>query len=174
MLRRLTSDQRGVSLVEFAISVPLLLLLFIGGYQLTDAISAYRKVTTTTRAVADLTSQYSSLKASDVDAILAASQQIMVPYNYANAKLVIVQVKIDGSGVSTVDWSRGLNVTPPAVGSAFTIPSGMKVNNTYLLVAQTDYTYSPIAASSVIGTIPLRDQIILSPRLSPSVSYSAT
>ncbi|MGJ3648771.1 TadE/TadG family type IV pilus assembly protein [Sphingomonas sp. GlSt437] len=170
MTRRLFRDERGIALVEFALSVPLLLLMFIGSYQLTDAISAYRKVTTATRAIADLSSQYTTVSNSDLDNILAASQQIMAPYKYANANLVIVQVTIDGSGNSTVCWSRGLNATPPTKGTAFTIPSAMKVNGTYLLVAQTTYTYTPVAATSLIGTIPMKDQIILSPRLSAAVT----
>ena len=170
MIARLSRDERGVALIEFAISVPVLLFLFIGSYQLTDAISAYRKVTRATRTIADLTSQYTSVRNSDVDGILAASQQIMAPYSYTNANLVIIQVVVDASGTSKVCWSRGLNATPPAAGTAFNIPSGMKVNGTYLLVAQTTYTYTPVAASPLIGTIPMKDQIILSPRLSAAVS----
>ncbi|NDU79348.1 pilus assembly protein, partial [Actinomadura sp. DSM 109109] len=67
MTRRLFRDERGIALVEFALSVPLLLLMFIGSYQLTDAISAYRKVTTATRAIADLSSQYTTVSNSDLD-----------------------------------------------------------------------------------------------------------
>ena len=109
MMCRLASDKRGLALVEFALSIPVLLILFIGGYQVSDAISAYRKVTTTTRAIGDLTSQYSSVTDSDLDSILLASQQIMYPYSYVNAQLTITQVKIDSTGHPTVSWSRALN-----------------------------------------------------------------
>lgn len=173
MIRRLISDRRGTSLIEFAICLPFLLTLFIGSYQLSDAISAYRKVTQTTRAVADLTSQYSSVNNASLDTILAASQQIMAPYNYNNAKMTITQVKIDASGNATVDWSRGLNVNALTPGAAFTVPTAIKVANTYIIVASTNYTYTPVTASGLIGTIPMQDQIILSPRTSASITNTS-
>jgi Flp pilus assembly protein TadG len=61
--RRLWADQGGVSAVEFAICLPFIVLLYLGGYQLSDSISAYRKVTAATRTVADLTSQSTSVTA---------------------------------------------------------------------------------------------------------------
>lgn len=172
MMLRLTRDQRGVSIVEFAISLPFLLTLFIGSYQTCDAISAYRKVTTATRAVADLTSQYTSVTDADLDGILSASQQIMSPYKLSNAKLTISQIKIDSTtGASTVDWSRGLNVSGLTQGTAFNVPSSIQTKGTYLLIASIDYSYVPVAASSLIGTIPMHDQIILSPRSSAFITH---
>src|SRR3546814_20457205 len=38
-------------------TAPFLILLYVGGFQLMAAISAYRKVTVTTRSLADLTSR---------------------------------------------------------------------------------------------------------------------
>jgi len=170
MARRWSLDTRGVSAVEFALCLPFLITLYIGGYQLADAISAYRKVTTTARAVADLTSQYSQVTDTDLDTILSASQQIMSPYPLANAKLTISQIKIDANGNSTVDWSRGKNVSGLTPGASFNVPASIKQNNTYLIIAGVDYQYVPNLASTVIGTINMRDQVILSPRSVPNIT----
>lgn len=169
MMKRLLSDQRGVSLVEFAVVLPFLLTLYIGSYQVCDAISAYRKVTTSTRAVADLASQYTSVSSLDLATVLAASQQIMAPYQLGNAKLTVTQVKIDAGGNATVDWSHGLNVDGLTRGAAFTLPASIKVAGTSLIVASVDYNYAPVAASTLFGSIPMRDQIILSPRGSATI-----
>jgi len=170
-IARLRADRSGVSAVEFAMVLPFLVTLFIGSYQVCDAVSAYRKVTATTRAVADLTSQYTTVTTSDVDTVLAASQQMLTPYKLNDAKIIVSQIKIDGNGVATVDWSQGKNVSGLTPGSAFTLPNQVKTNNTYLVVASVDFTYKPIASSSIVGTIPMRDQIILSPRASASITY---
>lgn len=171
MIRRLASDRSGVALVEFAVTLPFLIALYFGSFQLCDAISAYRKVTTTTRALADLTSQYTQVSDTDLDTILGASQQIMTPYSYQNAKITITQVKIDASGNSTVEWSRGMNINGLTPGATFNVPASIKVNGTYLLVASTDYTYVPVVAPTLFGNIAMHDQIILSPRASASVKH---
>ena len=44
-LRRLASDQRGVSAVEFAMLLPLMLTLYLGGVEVSQGISIDRKVT---------------------------------------------------------------------------------------------------------------------------------
>jgi Flp pilus assembly protein TadG len=169
MIAQLTRDTRGVSAVEFAFVLPFLVLLFVGGYQLSDAISAYRKVTVATKTVADLTSQYTSVSDLDLDQILAASQQVMAPYAVSNAKITVSQVSVDGSGNAKISWSRSLNTPAMAIGADFTIPPAIKQNNTSLIVATITYSYVPVVASSMLGTIPMRDDIIMSPRASSSV-----
>lgn len=173
MIARLAQDQRGISLVEFALCLPFLITLYLGSYQLCDAISAYRKVTTATRAIADLTSQYSTVTDADLDGLLSASQQIMAPYKLSNARLTITQVKIDPStGAATVAWSKGLNTSGLTVGDAFTVPASIKTKGSYLLVGSINYTYVPVAASSLLGTIPMKDQIILSPRTVACIKHN--
>lgn len=172
-LGRLGRDRRGVALTEFAFALPLMALMYLGGYQLCDAISAYRKVTTTTRAVADVTSQYTSVNNADLDTILAASQQIMSPYSVANSKLVISQIAIDKDGVATVAWSRGKNISGLVAGSPFTVPASIKVPNTSILVAEIQYLYKPMVAAGLIGDIPMRDRIIMMPRATSSIKWKS-
>lgn len=169
MIRALARDTRGVSATEFAIVLPFLVLLYLGGYQLSDAISANRKVTTATRTIADLTSQYTSVSDVDLDTILDASQQVMAPYKVENAQLIVSQVKVDGSGNVKVDWSRSKNGTALTPGTNYTLPAAIKQNNTSLIVSTITYNYVPVVASSIFGTIPLRDQIMMSPRASSTV-----
>jgi len=164
MMRRIASETRAVSAVEFALCLPFLVTLYLGGYQLSDAISAYRKVTTATRAVADLTSQYTNMSDSELQTVLLASQQVMSPYNLNNAKLTVSQIKIDGSGNATVAWSAGKNVTALTTGASFNVPASIRQPNTYLIVAGVDYLYVPSLASSLLGSFNMREQVILSPR----------
>ena len=172
-LSRLNGDRRGVALIEFAFAVPVLLLLFVGGYQLMDAVSAYRKVTTTVRALSDLTTQSTSTTKSGAQQILAASQQIMVPYSSANAVMRITQIKIDQYGNGTVDWSQAsANGTGYTKGSAVVLPAFWGTANTYLIYSEINYQYVPTVASNLIGPIPLRDTIYMSPRNSASVPCS--
>ena len=56
-LGRLAGDERGVSAVEFAMLLPLMLTLYLGAVEISQGIGADRKVTLTARTVADLVSQ---------------------------------------------------------------------------------------------------------------------
>lgn len=173
MIARLARDTRAISATEFAIVLPFLVAMYLGGYQLSDAISAYRKVTTATRTVADLASQFSSVSDAELDTVLAASQQVMTPYKVANAQLIVSQVVVDDDGAVTVDWSRALNTTALKSGDPYTLPQTIKQNGTSLIVATIKYNYVPVVAPTLIGTIPMRDDILMSPRTSATVKKKA-
>jgi len=53
-VRRLARDERGVSAVEFAMLLPLMLTLYLGAVEISQGIAADRKVTLVSRTVADL------------------------------------------------------------------------------------------------------------------------
>ena len=57
----LREDERGVSAVEFAMLLPLMLTLYLGGVEVSQGVSIDRKVTLTARTVADLVAQVSSI-----------------------------------------------------------------------------------------------------------------
>lgn len=172
LLRRLAGDTRGVSLIEFAISLPFLILLFTGSFQLSDAVAANRKVTMATRTIADLTAQYTVVSDSDLDTILNASQQVLAPYSADAATMTVTLVKTDALYRSTVDWSDGKNTNGLAPGTAFNLPTAIKQPGTSLIVAQVVYTYKPTFGANYIGTIPLTETIIMSPRGSSTITHS--
>lgn len=172
-IAHLGQDRQGMALTEFAFALPLMLMMYVGGFQLCDAISAYRKVTTTTRAVADVTSQYTSVSNADLDVVLAASEQIMAPYSVDNAKLVISQISIDKDRVATVSWSRGRNIAGLTQGSSFTVPDSIRQANTSILVAEIQYLYKPSVIAGLIGDIPMKERIIMMPRATNTIKWKS-
>ena len=76
-LRRFGRDRRGASAVEFALIAPLMLGLYIGCVEISDGVAADRKVTLTAGALANLTSQVTTMITADMDNIFAASTAIM-------------------------------------------------------------------------------------------------
>lgn len=172
LVRLLANDVQGTALIEFAILLPILVLLFLGGYQLADAITCKRKVMITTRAVADLTSQYSSVSDGQIDRILGASTQIMAPYAAGNAQLRVTQVTTDALGVPKVSWSRGLRATALGTGSAFNLPLAMRIPNTSVIYAETVYNYEP-GIAKLVGNVSYTQSLYMLPRLSRSVVYTS-
>lgn len=167
----IVADRRGIALIEFAFVLPFMFLLFIGGFQLLDAISAYRKVTATVRTLADLTTRNTSINDTQADEILNASQQVMTPYSPQNATLRISQVQVKPDGTAVVNWSYAENGTKRADNSTFTAPATLiGTEQRYYIYSEITYTYTPKIATSLIGTIPLTQTIFMSPRNSEFVA----
>ena len=113
-LRHFRRDRRGVSAVEFALIAPLMLGLYIGCVEISEGVAADRKVTLTAGALANLTSQVTTLTTADMSNILNASTAIMNPYTGAVAAKISC-LKIDAHRHCTRDLGR-LNDRRDAAG----------------------------------------------------------
>jgi Flp pilus assembly protein TadG len=163
-------DRRGVSAVEFAMLLPLMVTLYLGAVEITQGVSIDRKVTLTTRTVADLASQVQSINNSDMTNVLNATAAVIAPYDQSKLKVVVSAVDIDASGTAKIKWSDTLNGTAHAVGSAVTLPTALNVANTTLIWSEVQYAYTPTIGYVVTGTLNLSDQIYMRPRLSDTVT----
>jgi Flp pilus assembly protein TadG len=171
-IERLARDQRGVSAVEFALLLPLMLTLYLGAVETSSAVAVDRKVTLAARSVADLISQAASVSTTDVNNILDAATAVTAPYSGTPLKVVVTQVKIDANNNATVDWSaaKGTGASARGAGSGVTVPDTLKVANTYLIMGEVSYAYTPVIGYVLTGTLNLHDQIFMRPRQSTSVT----
>jgi Flp pilus assembly protein TadG len=172
-IRPLARERRGVALVEFACVLPVLLLMYVGGFQLTDALSCNRKVTISARAVADLTTQNATVTLPQVTAIINASGKIMAPYDIANATVQVSEIQTDASGKSTVVWSKNNKGGGYATGASYNLPANIKVNGSYIIVGQVTYAYKPPMTFGTIKNLSLGDTIYMNPRVSNSVDWKS-
>jgi Flp pilus assembly protein TadG len=171
-LARLRRDQDGVSAVEFAMLLPLMLTLYLGAVEISQAVGINRKVTLTSRTVADLATQVSSISSSDMSNILSASSAVIAPYDTTKLKVTVSEVTIDANGSAKIVWSCTLGGTARTVGSTVTLPAALKVASTSLIWGEAAYTYKPTIGYVVTGTLNLSDHIYMRPRLSDAVSGS--
>jgi len=164
-------DRRGVAAVEFAFIVPLLITLYFGVIEVTYAIMADGKVTNVTSTVADLVAQTKTVNQAELDDIFKAAAAIMVPFNSTEATIVVSSVVIDADGNSTVGWSAAsLGATTPYVdGAPYTLPTGLVVPNTSLIVAEVQYQYNSFLNYIVTSGISMSDIFYLRPRASAEV-----
>jgi len=171
-LGQLLRDASGATVVEFALIAPLLLLLYLGGYGLSDAIACNRKVTTTARSVADLVSRSSAVSESYVSTALGASSQVMAPYKISSALVRVSEVKVTGTTTAQVIWSRATGGTALTTGASVAMPSGMASTGSYMILGEVSYTYVPVEAWGASQAMTLSDRVFMSPRLSDQVPLS--
>jgi Flp pilus assembly protein TadG len=169
-LRRLLRDQRGVSAVEFAMLLPLMLTLYLGGVEVSQGVSIDRKVTLTARAVADLAAQATSINNQDMTNILNAAASVAAPYPVNQIKVTVSSVSIDAQGNAKIAWSDALNTSARAVNQVVTVPQALAIPNSTLIWGEVSYTYAPTIGYVVTGSLNLSDQIYMRPRLSTSVT----
>jgi Flp pilus assembly protein TadG len=169
-LRKVARDQRGTAAMEFALLLPLMVVLYLGTVEISNGIAVDRKVTLTARTVADLVSQVSVINNSAMNDIMAASVAVMYPYSSNTLKVTVTSIKIDANSKATVEWSDSYNGTPRPKNSTVTVPAALLVPNTWLIWSEVEYNYTPTVGYVITGSLTLRDQLYMAPRISSSVT----
>jgi len=188
-LKSIWKNQDGVSAVEFAIIVPFLFLLYLGGAGLSLMLQADRRVTTVTATIGDLTSRTTVLTTSDVSDIFLAADQLLLPLDPDLAGLRVSSLVSDSSGEVTVAWSdacgpteqapdgtSSATIAPLPAGSVFTsLPSGILQPDGSIILSEVIYPYE-----SEVGTVglmfdgELSDRFYLRPRRTEEIIRDST
>jgi Flp pilus assembly protein TadG len=166
-------DQRGVSAVEFALLLPLMLTIYLGGVEFSQAISIDRKVGLTARTVADLVARSAGFTQGEMINILDASAAVAAPYSAATIKVKVSQIEIKADGAATIHWSAATNNTTKRTnGETVSVPAALKIpgKDSYLIWAEVEYGYTPAIGYVLTGTLNLTDQLYMRPRVSDKVA----
>jgi Flp pilus assembly protein TadG len=182
-------DRSGIAATEFAVIVPIMLVMFFGTVEFSSGVAVDRKVTLVARTASDLTSQSTTVADSDMTNFFTASYAILLPYSSAPsfpaAHITISELYVDPATLAArVQWSRSGTITPGnpptvvlgtgrTVASVVAIPSALAVAGTYLIFSETSQLYTP-AVGYVMGKpgVTLSDFAYTRPRQSTCVFYS--
>src|SRR5580765_1607794 len=91
----LPGDCRGIAAIEFAMIVPLMLVLFFGTVEFSTGLAIDRKVTVMARTLSDLTSQNISVTTAQLTNFRNAGAGIMTPYDPVPVKSTITELYVD-------------------------------------------------------------------------------
>ena len=158
--------------VEFAIVLPFMLVLWVGGVELGNGLAISVKVSETAHTVADLVSRNQCVTSASLSTMLSASSATIAPYASGNATITVSEVSTDASGRATVTWSSALNGTPRPVNQPMTLPVALGTPspaNASLILGEVTYRYTPNLGYTISGTVPIGDSYYLFPRVSSSV-----
>src|SRR5471032_2500781 len=170
-ISKIARDQRGVSAVEFALLAPMMIGLYLGCVEISQGVAADRKTSLVSAALANLTAQVSTISSTDMTNILDASSAIIQPYSASLLKMTVTCLKIDANKNVTVKWSVTRGGT--ANTGSMSIPTALAVANTYLILSEASYAYTPIVGVTITGTLTLSDKMYMSPRIT-APTYGAT
>ncbi|POH33100.1 TadE/TadG family type IV pilus assembly protein [Sinorhizobium americanum] len=155
ILSRLSHDRRGVGGVEFALVAPLLIMAYIGAFELSVGLNVVRKVARASSTVADLVSQGSSVDTDFLDSMNNVAESVLAPYAGTDYTLKITGIQVNGTTTGTVLWSRDQDGgTPYPANSTTTVPSDLEAVNAFvvrteLVVPHELLLFSPDLSSNV-------------------------
>jgi Flp pilus assembly protein TadG len=178
----LPCDDRGSAAVEFAVIVPLMLVMFFGTVEFSSAVAVNRKISMVTQQLADLASRYTTVNDTDMTNFGVIGDAMLTPYSATPLKATITEIYIDpATGVARAQWSKG--DVPRAVGTPVPLPANLIakdaankiIANQYLIFTETSYLYQP-AVGYVMGVagVTLSDKTYMRPRQGDCVLYNPT
>jgi Flp pilus assembly protein TadG len=165
--RRFAKAANGVAMVEFSLTFPMLIALFLGVVEFSEAFSVKRKLTNATATVADLVSQRRQVTEADLIDLSRVADTLLTPYGATNLGIVISSVEADQKGVTKIGWSfsHGTGASARDQGSAYSAPDGLTEPGSSIIVAEGTYQFTPTIGLYLTGVITISRQAYFRPRL---------
>jgi Flp pilus assembly protein TadG len=167
VLKRFTRNTRGAVIVEFAICLPVLLLMYSGGSFVSDMIACNRKVTIATRSLVDLVTRttspaivYNNPQNANAVSYLSASAIVLSPYKLDNATEQVSLLRVCDATHAYVVWTQaqtqsadGSTVTPTtSTHTAGTLPTNEAQSANTVISIPASMITSPMVPTSPDGS----------------------
>jgi Flp pilus assembly protein TadG len=174
---RFCRDGAGVAAVEFALILPVLLLLYIGSIEASSLITVDRRVNIISGTVGDLVARWNpdlgAIPSSALEDYFEASEGILYPYANTGLKQVVSLVAVDDDGTTKVLWSCGYNGgTKRVADSEYTsLPANMNLiaRGGRVVASETWYPYKPVLGLVFTEPLNLYQQGFYIPRYEKAI-----
>lgn len=179
-LRRFFPAEAASAAVEFALVVPVMLTMYVGSIELSQAINVDQRVTTIAGTVGDLVARVDGeITAGTLDDYFHAAEAIIAPFPTTGLTQVISLVSVDAKEGTTVLWSVGYNGgTARTTGKPYPgphpIPTAMLSisTNNYVIVSEASYSYLPLLGLFFKTPFSLYHQNFYLPRYDAMICYN--
>lgn len=171
--RILKRNEEGVAYLEFAISLPFLIALFMGSVEVTRYIIIAQKVEKSAVTISDVVAQSSTIGVTQINLLISAVSEVMQPYTFnSNGYVIITSVTKTGTAAPAVNWQYrggGTWVQPSLIGApagVAVLPNGLTLNDKdTVIIAEVYYNYSPMTVNEIISGRQLYKVAVFKPRL---------
>jgi Flp pilus assembly protein TadG len=175
MRRHLTAllrDTAGITAVEFALVLPIMVFLAAGTVEFGRLLLISQKLQNGTFILADLTARDKTLSEDQLDNIFLALDNIIQPYEFADTGTAFVSsIGVDSFGDPVVNWQRsgaGTLAADSAVGeegAEATLPDDLSIaDGETIIVAEVFYSFEPLFGLTTSNSV-LHKVAYVKPRL---------
>lgn len=175
MVRKSTAflrDGEGTVAVEFSFILPIMVMIWLGGVEITHALSVDRKVVTLTAAVGDITARSKKITESQVSSLFGLTDAAMFPEDVDDTTIIVTAVDIDADGNAVVGWSRASGTTAYVTGLPMDtdiVPAAYRSPNTQIIMSEVHHPHLPKIGYRITETIDFDEKMFFTPRLSTYV-----
>lgn len=164
-LKNAGRNESGIAATEFALLLPIMVTLFFGMLEISDALMASRRVYTAVNSLADLVAQERDLTTAEIDQIFTGVQRMLQPPPGSTATMRVTSAIRDPADNNRiiVQWSRDSSgAAPYAAGSVFNaLPDPSLVNaSASLIVGEIDYDHQSNLTHMFIRSPRLFEQLV--------------
>jgi Flp pilus assembly protein TadG len=180
-LRRLRFAEAGTAAVEFALVLPIMLMLYIGFVEVSALISVDRKLQSAVGALGDLVARSdTTISTATLTDYFQAAGGIMTPHNTDELRQIVTLVEVSANGATAcVKWSRqyfndAYSVGPHAINCSFTLPVAMRniAKGKFVVVAEGSYDYPPLYGLAFNQAINLYRENYFMPRFGGNITLN--
>lgn len=180
--QRFARANEAVAVIEFAIIMPVMLILYLGSVELSQAINVDQRITNISATVGDLVAREKNvIPASDLTDYFQASKAILAPYTTSGLVQTVTLVSVNASGVTTVVWTQpSSGAATQIVGQPWAglhpIPASMiAISHTnWIIVSEAAYAYQPLVVGMFLkAPMPLYHQTFYLPRFASIICYNS-
>lgn len=172
---RAVSDDKGAVLIEAAIVLPVLLMIFLGMVEFSNAFTAKRRVQAVASTTADLVAQAQSVTIANLSDIASIGVQLMQPFSSSGLTLKISSVSEDSQSNITEQWNcfwSGISGTPTCAetGAPYTgAPAGVLRAGESIIISKATYAFTPTVGEFLLSGVTFTGASYFRPRLVVSV-----
>jgi Flp pilus assembly protein TadG len=158
LLKRFRRDVRGVAAIEFALILPVLVLLTLGCFEVPSYVLLWQRLERTASGISDLVAQADEpMTDQQMVDIFSAGKIMMQPYNIiTNGSMVVTSINNPTGGNLGLTWRRACGALNNVGNMGGTVPGNVTVGGTGLpaplspakdnevLVTEVYFRYTPV------------------------------
>lgn len=153
---RLWRDKSGVSAIEFALVMPVMITMLLFSASLNDSVNTTTEIGKVTAAVADILSQSPTITKQTIDANFKAANLLVGPTRVGTLEMFVVGVEVKSNKRATVLWSRDngnlKTLRKPAPGDDYDLPPEVLERAGFIVSSRARMTHENIIHRVGLGS----------------------
>ena len=159
--RSFIADMSGAIALEFVYVLPVLVVVWLAGTEITRAISIDHKISQAAVSAAELASHSSVLTNEEIENIFNVVEGAVDPNPAEKADLILTAIGVDENGRAQVLWSRArgrkeAHAKGANVGAL--VDRELRRPNTQIIMSEAYYPYRPAVGYVVTGTVEIDER----------------
>ncbi len=161
-------EEDAVAAVEAALIFPVMMIMFMGVFDVGRAVLANQKAVRASQVVADLITRENIASDNDISEAIEAGRLAFEPLDSSSYGVDVVSIRFDENANSEIVWRETINMA--SLPDALTAVDALRDADEGVVMVSVNYEYSPLFSSVVVGNIEMQEVAFSRGRSTPVVT----